>query len=416
MIEALYPHAVMEEYMKKTVHLVISDLLGAGRAALRISEAVKRNNYDSEVYVLNPGPLKHAKVISLSEKEKLVRMITKKQNDFAMKGYPRPGYFHYDRHAMSFRDMEFIRKADLVHLHWVSEGMYSDHFLKDLNRPVVWTNHDMWSFTGGCHYSGSCRRFTETCGNCPCLGSKKENDLSKLGQQLRISEYRDVPLQFVGCSQWITKEANASRILRESGKSCICIPNPIDTAWFHARDREECRKLLGIETDKKLILTGSINLNDSRKGCRVFLEALKQLDPSEYMLASFGNPDGFNVGDLESITFGSVFDDLHLSLIYGACNVFAAPSVQENLANTVMESIACGLPVTAFAIGGMPDMILSGFNGALADPFDPSSFAEGIKACANLNTSKKEISDDCQRRFSYDVIGKRYAEVYDQLL
>ena len=402
--------------MKKIIHLVISDLLGAGRAALRISEAVRRRGYDSEVYVLNPGPLKQAKTIVLSEKDKLLRMLCKKRNDFAMRGYPRPGYFHYDRHAVSYQNYPFIKDADLIHLHWVSEGMYSDHFLKDLDRPVVWTNHDMWSFTGGCHYSGSCRKYTGTCGNCPCLGSDRETDLSSHGQQLRIQEYRDAELQFVGCSRWISEQANASRILRESGRTSVAVANPIDRKWFHVRDQKECRKLLGIETDKKLILTGSINLNDSRKGGSYLLQAIEHLDPQEYMLACFGNPSGFDTGKLETITFGSIFDDLHLSLIYGACDVFAAPSVQENLANTVMESLACGLCVTAFDIGGMPDMVQTGFNGFLARPSDPVSFAEGIRQSASSAISRQEISDDCEARFGMDRIGAQYAEIYERLL
>ena len=402
--------------MTRIVHLVISDLLGAGRAALRISEAVRQKGYDSEVYVLNPGPLKQARPIQLSETDKLLRMAYKKENDLAMKRYPRPGYFHYDRHAVNYRNYPFIKEADLIHLHWINEGMYSDHFLKDLGKPAVWTNHDMWSFTGGCHYSGTCRKYTGKSGNCPCLGSKKEDDLAAKGQELRIREYRDAPLRFVGCSTWINAEANASRILRESGKTSTAIANPIDSRWFHVRNRAECRKLLGIETDKKLILAGSINLNDQRKGGTYLLQALAHLDPREYMLAGFGNPAGFSTGELETITFGSIFDDLHLSLIYGACDVFAAPSVQENLANTVMESLACGLPVTAFAIGGMKDMIIPGFNGFLADPFDPRSLAEGIERSASLDHTREEISQDCLTRFGMSVIGEQYAEVYESLL
>ena len=402
--------------MTKVTHLVISDLLGAGRAALRISEAVKTAGYDSEVWVLNPGPLKAAKSIALSEKGKLGRMVTKKCNDLEMKGYAMPGYFHSDKYAVSYKDMPMIQSADLIHVHWINEGIYSDHFLKDMNRPLVWTLHDMWPFTGGCHYTGDCRRFTGQCGICPCLGSAKASDLSSKGQQRRIQEYKNAALQFVGCSQWISEEANASRILRESGKTCIAIPNPIETRWFHARDKEDCRNLLGIQTKKKLILTGSINLRDQRKGASFLLEALGHLDPETYALCTFGNPEGFDTGSVETITFGNVFDDLHLSLIYSACDLFCAPSVQENLANTVMESLACGTPAVAFEIGGMPDMIHPGFNGQLAQPFDVLSLANAIDETASRGYDALAIAKDTSERFGLEAIGKRYDSVYQKML
>ena len=402
--------------MPKVTHLVISDLLGAGRAALRISEAVKTAGYESEVWVLNPGPLKAARAIPLNETEKLNRMITKKRNDLEMKGYPMPGYFHSDRHAIRYQDMPMIKNADLIHVHWINEGIYSDHFLKDMNRPVVWTLHDMWPFTGGCHYTGECRKFTARCGSCECLGSTRTSDLSTKGQQRRIQEYKNARLQFVGCSRWISEEANASAVLKESGKTCIPIANPIETRWFHARKKEECRKLLGIASDKKLILTGSINLRDTRKGASLLLEALRRLDPDRYTLCTFGNPEGFDIGGIETFSFGSVFDDLHLSLIYSACDVFCAPSIQENLANTVMESLACGTPTVAFDIGGMPDMIRSGFNGSLAQPFDVLSLANAIDETASKAYDAEKIASDTAARFGLVTIGKAYDEVYRNLL
>ena len=401
----------------KVVHLVISDMFGAGRAAVRISNAVSAQGWDSEIYVLNAGIFGTSQIIPLSGSDKFRRIVSKFQNDQAMKRYAKDGYFHYDSYGLDFSKFRFLQEADVVHLHWINEGIYSSHFLNDIRKPVVWTLHDMWSFTGGCHYTGDCEKYKERCGACWCLGSSKEDDLSAKGQEKRIQEYKPGRLQFVGCSKWITDCANQSRVLNESGKSCVTIPNPIDTTWFHPRNQNECRELLGIQTNKKLILCGAVNLRDQRKGASLLLEALKELPAEEYLLCTYGNPKGIDLANsgFETFSFGSVYDDLHLSLIYNACDVFAAPSKQENLANTVVESLACGTPVAAFDIGGMPDMILPGINGFLAKPFDTGELAAAISDACGSELKRETIAADCRERFSMDRIGKEYTELYRSL-
>lgn len=400
----------------KVVHLVISDMFGAGRAASRISDAVSARGWDSEVYILNAGISGCSSLIPLSGKKKVERILGKLRNDRIMKKYSKDGYFHYDRYGMDFSDFPFIQEADVIHLHWINEGIYSSHFLKDINKPVVWTLHDMWPFTGGCHYTSECEKYTGKCGSCWCLGSSSENDLSTSGQANRIREYKDAKIQFAGCSRWITDCANQSHVLKESGKYCITVPNPIDTTWFHPRNQEECRKLLGINTTKKLILCGAVNLNDSRKGASLLMESLKYLDKDEYLICMYGNPKGIEIPDFETFFFGSVYDDLHLSLIYNACDVFVAPSRQENLANTVVESLSCGTPVVAFDIGGMPDMILPGINGYLAVPFQAQNLAECISRTSSGIFERDRVADDCHKRFSGNSIGKQYIELYEKLL
>ncbi len=401
----------------RVVHLVISDLFGAGRAATRISQVVSVCGCESEVYILNKELDTGSRKIELTTKERIGRIVTKKQNEALMRKYEPDGYFHTDKYGISYRGKNFLQEADIVHVHWVNEGIYSGHFLSDAGKPVVWTLHDMWPFTGGCHYSEGCMSYTGKCGQCRCLCSEKEEDLSTATQQNRIREYKDAEIVFAGCSKWITDAANSSLILKESGKTCVNIPNPISDQWFRVRDRMECRRVLGMDIGKKAVLIGSVNLNDRRKGFDLLYEALKSLDPSEYVLCTFGNNKNMDFPGFETISFGSVFDDLHLSFIYNACDVFVAPSREENLANTVMESLACGTPVTAFDIGGMKDMIRPGENGYLAEHFDTADLAAKIRSALSgeLN-SREEISRDAHERFSYRTVGERYVNLYRSLL
>ncbi len=403
----------------KAVHLVISDLYGAGRAAWRICCAERSVGIDAELYVLNRDLNTPSKPISLSKKEKLFRQYYKHSNDRKLKPYQVSTYYHADHAGLDFAKRDFVRDADVVHFHWVNEGLYSDQFMKSLastGKPVVWTLHDMWAFTGGCHYTGDCRRFTDGCGCCPGLSSSEENDLSRREVSSKSEILRNMNTAFAGCSKWITDEANSSTVLKTSGKNCVNIPNPINSDSFRKLDKTICRQLLNIQSDKKLILMGAVNPYDLRKGYQYLKEALLKLDPEKYILCMFGQKKDSDLSSFESIHFGSIYDDLHLAMIYSACDVFAAPSVQENLANTVMESLACGTPVTAFRIGGMPDMINHRENGFLAEPFSCEELASGIEYCAFAELPSDKIAEETAERFSFTAAGTAYQKLYSSLI
>ena len=68
--------------------------------------------------------------------------------------------------------------ADIVHLHWICAGFIRIETLAKFDPPIIWTMHDMWPFTGGCHYSGDCEKYGLACGGCPQLDSEKERDTS----------------------------------------------------------------------------------------------------------------------------------------------------------------------------------------------------------------------------------------------
>ena len=112
-------------------------------------------------------------------------------------------------------------------------------------------------------------------------------------------------------------------------------------------------------------------------------------------------------------------DDLILAIIYSACDVFVAPSVEENLANTVLESISCGTPVVCFDIGGMPDAILHLKNGYLAKPFDVKDLSEGISWIIN-NDNKNELKRTARQvaesKFSNEKSTIKYIELYRNLI
>lgn len=405
----------------KIVHLSLEDSFGAGRAAVRISKAVSRMGEDSSVWVLQKNEMADSSPLALSRLERIMVPVCDRINHMLLDRYPEHGYFHVDRYGIDLTKYEVIQEADIVHFHWVNEGIWSEKLIRSLirlNKPVVWTMHDMWAFTGGCHYDDSCGKYKTGCGNCPVLGSAKAKDESFAAVGKKRKWLEQLNIRLVGCSRWITGEANLSAVCSGMKNRAVCIPNSADEQGFQLYDQEMCRKILGVPQNKKMILFGAVNAaSDKRKGGDYLLEALRMLDPEKYVLGIFGSKE-VNLGleGFEIINFGRLSDDLHLSLIYNAADVFVAPSVQENLANTVMEALTCGTPAVAFDIGGMSDMILPGENGYLAKPFDVTELARGIEDMAALQRSKEEIRKTVSERFSLEKVGEAYRAVYEELL
>lgn len=404
----------------KIAHISFEDSFGAGRAAIRISNAVNSKNNISNVYVLHKNEMADSYKIELGYFQKILMRLAMKLNYFLLKKYSKRESFHEDRFGINLLKNEAIRKADILHFHWVNDGIWSESFVRELikiNKPIVWTMHDMWCFTGGCHYNNFCEKYKLNCGMCKALYSKKQRDESFKAQKRKKKYMSRLNLQLVGCSNWITKCANDSTIGRSLKNKAVCIPNPINAKQFDLHDRELCKKLLGINSTKKLILFGAVNVAAERKGAKYILDAIKVLNPQKYILGVFGSKTiGLEINGFEMKNFGRITDDFHLSLMYNAADVFVAPSLQENLANTVMESLVSGTPVVAFNIGGMPDMINHCKNGYLANPFDAQDLANGIQYVENLKDKREKIRDDILERFSEEKIGELYIGIYKNLL
>ncbi|MDX9697932.1 MAG: glycosyltransferase, partial [Bacteroidales bacterium] len=171
-----------------------------------------------------------------------------------------------------------VNDADIIHLHWVNNGFLSLASLKKLfllNKPIVWTFHDMWAFTGGCHYTGICNNFKSQCFNCPYIKFPGKNDLSSRVWKRKQNLYHDKNISVVTCSNWLKNITLQSALLKNN--NIISIQNPIDLSVYKPYNKEESRKKLGIRTTKKLVLFGAMNINDKRKGSVYLLEALKHI-------------------------------------------------------------------------------------------------------------------------------------------
>jgi len=314
---------------------------------------------------------------------------------------------------------------DLIHLHWVAGGFLRLENLARFNRPLVWTLHDMWPFTGGCHYTGDCCRFADSCGSCPELDSSVEDDLSRRVWGRKALAWRGLPLTVVAPSSWMARCARESSLF--SGARIEVLPNGIDSSLFQPGDRRAAREILRLPQDRRLILFGAMSPTaEPRKGFRHLLAGLRALaaqgwgDRAE--LVVYGASDARQRPDfgLPTRYVGHLSDQARMALLNVAADVVVAPSTQDNLPNTVLEALSCGTPVVAFRIGGMPDLIGHGQTGWLCEPFDPEDLARGIARVlgdhALRETLGRQARAQVEREFSLSVVARRHLGLYEELL
>lgn len=325
--------------------------------------------------------------------------------------------------------LKVFKEADVIHLHWINQGMLSlDGIRKILNsgKPVVWTMHDIWPATAICHITHGCSNFKSVCRECQYLcGNSGYGDLAHAVWQRKQRMLQGQHLHFVACSRWLAGEARKSALL--SGKTVASIPNPIDTTLFCKSSAEEARKRFDLPLDKRIILFVAQKATNVNKGMAFLIDACKML-AKEYpdmvdntCVAVLG---GHADDVMEEIPFpayplGYTSDTARIIDVYNACDVFVLPSLSENLPNTIMEAMACGVPCIGFNVGGIPEMIDHQKNGYVVRFRDAVDLAKGIRWV--LFDSDYSSLSDCARHktvhsYSQQAVALRYVEVYNHAI
>lgn len=312
------------------------------------------------------------------------------------------------------------KKYDILNLHWINRGFICIKDLGRINKPIVWTLHDMWAFTGGCHYSSGCDRYTESCGNCPKLTSRSENDLTRRVWKRKKDSWQGIDLSIVTPSRWLADCAKRSSLF--CNLTVKVIPYGLDNNSFKPLDKQVCREALGLPKHKTIILMGAMSsTSDKRKGFQFLKPALRLLgsreDTRDIQLVIFGSKEPKQPVDmgLETTYLGNIKGNEKLCQIYSSADVFVAPSIEENLSNMVMEAMACGAPCVAFDIGGMPDMIEHKGAGYLVDPYDVQDLAHGIRWVTENSERNKRLSQRARIKMEKDFNAQRMAASYREL-
>ena len=398
---------------------------GANKAALRLHQGLLSHDVNSRMLVQNKisddftiiGPTSNLRRYLINPLrpalDRVLMMIKGVNSLFSVSQFPL---------SEIVRQINTI-KPDIVHLHWVAGGMMRIEDIAKIRAPIIWNCQDMWPFTGGCHFSGSCKSYCGSCGNCPVLMSHKTHDLSRKVISRKLKSYAKVQsMTVVGVSKWITDCAKESSLF--SDRKIENIPNCIDVNLFKPIDRNIAKDIFNIPTDKKVILFGAMDPSgDKRKGGKELFEAINLLDlESEsvvFVIAGSSRPEKMVYFKYPVYFISPLRDEVSLPLMYNIADVMIVPSLEENLSNSIIESLSCGIPVVSFDIGGNSDMIEHKKNGYLAKSTSSKDLARGINWILS-NDNYDDLSSNARKKvleeFDSKVVTKKYIELYKRVL
>lgn len=399
---------------------------GAAIAANRLMQALKKNGVKARMLVRDKQT-DQLTVVSIGHGwTQPIKFLWERVSIFAANKFSKRNLFLVDIANAGTditKNIEFER-ADVIHLHWVNQGYLSINNLNKIlhsGKRVVITMHDQWYFTGICHYSGDCDKYTSHCHHCTLMNGTALGDFASQLFDKKQHIYEDSKVTFVGCSQWMANLARTSALTQ--GHKVVSIPNAINTEQFRPLDKTTARKELGLPLKGKLLLFGCQRITDERKGFRYLVDALQiikrdnpEIAQNTEIVVVGGKADSISSHlPFSIIPVSYVSDPKKMIALYNAVDLYVTPSLQDNLPNTIMEALACGTPCVGFDVGGIPEMIDHKKNGYVARYKDSADFAEGIKwvLTSDHDTLSTKAREKVMNNYTEDIVAKKYIEVYE---
>ena len=393
----------------KVVHFSSSDNGGAGKAALRLHKGLLQNGIDSTLLVIHKTT--EEKGVVQYKRSLLSKVITHSGIPYRQNKYNRFIKLHScDYECLSFpeaiydiSDSRLIQEADVINLHWVGSCLNYKSFFRNIKQPVVWTLHDKNPFLGIAHLMGD---------------KEKNTEHFELEEKIRLLKrdaiHQNKNLTIVTLCDWMKRSSILSETFSPY-KHCI-IPNSLDTNIFKFRDKQDVRREFGLNTDKPLLMFASQYVKSFNKGIDILFEAISTNNfDCEFIIIGQGEPKGINA---KTHYLGSIQDEEKLAKLYAAADAFILPSREDNLPNTMLESLCCGTPVISMPNGGMAENIQDGVNGYISKTIDAKGLGDAITAFIDNKDrfNNKKIAVNAHKKFAPDVQAKKYIELYTSLM
>jgi glycosyltransferase involved in cell wall biosynthesis len=404
------------------LHFSTADLEGgSARSAYRIHSGLRRRGHRSRMFVrYRTSRDPDVDVVAPGHWAKADRYVDALTRRLALQYLYFPSGHRLKRHA-------WTREADILQL-YNTHGSYLSHSILPalaIGRPVVWRLSDLWPLTGHCAYPGDCGRWQTGCGSCPDLGTYPPLPFDTTAMLWRIKQaaYRQLPsLTVVAPSSWSEEAARHSPLF--AGFETVRIPNGLDLTRFQPGNRQEARASLGIPPETICILfSAHVAIDNPRKGTQLLEQALKLLKSRHdicLLVAGQGAEKWREHTALPVIPLGFVTDDSTIRTANLAADLTVVPSTVENLPNTLLEALACGLPVVAFNAGGIADAVVDDVTGLLVAPNDPAALAAAIDRLANDPAKRQAMRHEArllaERDFSETSEIDRIENLYQRLL
>lgn len=398
---------------------------GAARASYRLHKGLQSIAVNSQILVNYKSSNDENVRLMPTKLGENFKGIRAKLNRLPLKVYPKLGQVIFSPQWVpdSLADEVAQINPDVINLHWVCEGYMQIETLAKFNKPIVWTLHDMWAFTGGCHYSENCDRYLDACGACPQLHSTKDGDISRWIWQRKAQAWQNLNLTLVTPSHWLAECAKSSSLFEKYPVKVIA--NGLDPEIYKPLDRAQVRDSLNLPQNKQLVLFGTMQGTEDRwKGFPLLVPALQRLSKSEWQdkieLLVFGSSEPENPIDVGfKIHYLGRLEDEALAKVYAAADVMVVPSRYEAFGQTASEALACGTPVVAFDVTGLKDIVDHHQNGYLAKPYETEDLARGIawvledpdrhqKLCRSARLKVEE-------KFTLEVQAREYKNLYEEV-
>lgn len=404
----------------KITHIQLS-MSSAGSAAFRLHKAFLAHGIDSSILSLLPPDAADQRIKGLRKRNKILADFDQRLQSFLIRRYIKPerGLFSYPILGNDISKHPLVADSDIIYVHWALHGFLNlKNFeqLVSLRKPVIFFMHDMWSITGGCHHSFECEKYTTACIKCPMFDKATTIDWAAAEFQKKKKLYsKNNNVFFITPSIWLQDCSQRSALTRD--KPIFYIPNILDRTIFKPFAKQIAKQILNIDQEETVIAFGAMALNNPYKGWEYLKSALSVLKSSSELgkitVLIFGSSHSQSVADaipFKTKFMGYLKDEYTSALVYNAADVMVAPSLADNLPFTVMESLASGTPVSAFDVGGIPDMVQHKKNGYLARYRDANDLAEGIKYCVT-----EKLSGYLAEQFNSDEIIKKHKELINRI-
>ncbi len=390
----------------KVLHLSTYDAHGgAARAALAIHNSLQSAAIDSRMRIAQAGDLR----FKLAKEADRRLWGLQKSKTLTWRSPARFG-------SISAKEIN-NSGADIVHLHWVTDGFLTIESIGQIKKPIVWSLCDAWAFSGAEHYA------TEVSGTRSAEGYQRGNrnpkdagfDLDRWAWNRKKAKWQN-PMFLLPASNWLTQATKASYLM---GHWPITqIPHIVDTNVFINSNKESVNGLQPV-----ILFLASAGIHDTRKGADLLIEALKNpmitqrlrvvivgprstLDEEQRLAAELNH---------DLVFYGEARGDQELIKLYSNADITVVPSREDNMPITAMESQSCGTPVVAFRIGGLPDIVEPGVSGYLAEPESTQDLAQGIVQVLSSRL-RDSTRQHAKSTWSPEVVVPQLLAVYESAL
>lgn len=404
------------------VHASTNDAIGgAARATLRLHKALLASGQDSRMLVArksadNAGILAPQGILG-----RMYALASPTLEALPLRSYPNKDKGQFSPSMLKTGTHKRINAImpDIVHLNWCNFGFMSIGEYARIKAPVFWTLHDMWAFTGGCHYSGRCDRFCTGCGACPALGSNRQTDLSSRVFARKMDKWKAFDPVIICPSRWMASQVARSKLLSRCRTHVVRLALDLDV--YKPIDRSFARQVLNLPQNVRVLAFGAVFATaDPRKGYDLLVETMRHLavlHKEELHLVVFGanKPAGAPAFPQPAHFTGSLGDDISLALLYNAADIMVIPSREDNSPLTAIEALACGTPVAAFSATGLPEIVEGGC-GVLGKAFDPADLAAAIAALLHdqkaLNAASEAARAKAVATYEQGMIARQHMDMY----